>query len=473
MKKLTVILTLLIALCVSGVAAAQDYSDVPEDSRYYEPILRLTRLAVVGGYPDGSFGIDQNITRAEVAVLAVRMGGNGDNATIADSPFTDVPNDYWAAAPITFCAQNGIMNGIGDNLFAPDENITDEELITLLVRLCGGIRREISGKYPDIYIREANLKNITMDYDYEIGHVTNRGEAALLLKNALDAPLTIDDVIYDSQDGNHYKTLYTTVFSGIYPEGMNFASCVAVKSDTTIKINYNTINSYLINGNRYIFAECLEEQGFDVTSDENGVYVTRDLKEIPDCMIEYYKAIGTYHNLWSDDKYDLTGEPSRVYLDGELVESYAVTGGHLISVDALERYDKYTQYDIFTANMKCVEQGTLTKPDIHKFDDPTNNITLEVQYTGTTLPPEMTVKWHDEENDKYYRAYYVGSGRYPYTDYCIYAGGECDENWKLKNGVIVIYNKVSSVYKTNVYENYEKVCIITRDGGIETVEYLK
>lgn len=456
-------MVLAIGIVFAFPCYGQDYSDVPETSEYYEPVLRLSRLSVVGGYPDGSFGIDKNITRAEVAVLAVRMSGNSDNVTKLESSYDDVSNDYWAADFIMFCKENGIMNGVGDNKFNPEADITDEELITLLVRLSGTDTNNFL--YPDSYIKEANLKDITREYDYEIGHIITRGEAAVLLRNTLDAPLTKDGVTYNGREETEYETIYTTIFGGVYPLGMKFASSAGVKNGT-VNINYNSINLYELNGEKYIFAECLEEQGFDVSYDEgkNAVYVVRDKKEIPDCMIGFKTATGTYVNPWNDDKYSLTDKNTQVYLDGELVESHSTEGGNLISVEELNRYGTRTEggFDILVSNMVKKSQSGMST--VYAFEDEPNNYVSAVVFADGWYVPSVTVYNYDEEQNKYYKCMYHdrsfgGGGREPYYEYTFTESGECDADKNLINGVYSTHNKVAIYWRR----------YLVRDGAAELI----
>ena len=55
-------------------------------------------------------------------------------AFAAKVEFTDVPANHWASQSITAMADKGIMSGIGNNLFAPNQQLSNAEFITMLVR---------------------------------------------------------------------------------------------------------------------------------------------------------------------------------------------------------------------------------------------------------------------------------------------------------------------------------------------------
>lgn len=64
--------------------------------------------------------------------LAVTMLST--TAFAASVKFTDVPSNHWASSSITEMADKGIMSGIGNNLFAPSQQLSNAEFITMLVR---------------------------------------------------------------------------------------------------------------------------------------------------------------------------------------------------------------------------------------------------------------------------------------------------------------------------------------------------
>jgi len=88
---------------------------------------------LVRGNPDSTFNPYGRFTRAEAATVLWR---------VVDSPmperavqFSDVAPGAWYAAPVAWAAEQGIILGRGNNLFAPGETITRQEFFVLLERL--------------------------------------------------------------------------------------------------------------------------------------------------------------------------------------------------------------------------------------------------------------------------------------------------------------------------------------------------
>ena len=112
-----------------------DYSDVPEDAWMAEAVDYVSRRGLFNGYPDGSFGVDDNMSRAMTAVVLWRIAGRPDFQ--GTNAFTDVPENAWYLKEVTWAADVGYIKGVGDDLFAPETNITYQMLCTLLHRLSG------------------------------------------------------------------------------------------------------------------------------------------------------------------------------------------------------------------------------------------------------------------------------------------------------------------------------------------------
>lgn len=90
----------------------------------------LADKGLMTGYSDGSFKPNNSISRAEaVKVLATELG-----LEPAESSFTDVTTDHWAAGYIGAAEQAGIMTGYDDGTFKPEATLSREEMAALLVR---------------------------------------------------------------------------------------------------------------------------------------------------------------------------------------------------------------------------------------------------------------------------------------------------------------------------------------------------
>jgi len=190
------LLSLVLALAMilgtfSFVSAASDI----EGTVYEDAVDRLSLLNVLQGYPDGTFKPDNQITRAEFAAVAVRIKGLEDAANATKglaTGFIDVPASHWASGYVGTAAKLGIVNGIGNNLFAPEAPVKYEEAITMIVRALGyEPAAKAKGGYPYGYIIVANEVGLLDDVKGVQGLPAVRGVVAQIADNALEIPLMI------------------------------------------------------------------------------------------------------------------------------------------------------------------------------------------------------------------------------------------------------------------------------------------
>ena len=99
---------------------------------YHEAVDYALRNKLMGGYGNGLFGPNNNLTRAQLAQILYNREGRP--AVTGSSPFTDVANGAWYSDAITWAAANGIVGGYGGGLFGPNDNITREQLAAILWR---------------------------------------------------------------------------------------------------------------------------------------------------------------------------------------------------------------------------------------------------------------------------------------------------------------------------------------------------
>ncbi len=93
-------------------------------------IKSLVNAGTIAGYPDGSFKPDNTITRAEFAVvLAKAFKLETKNGKV----FTDTEN-HWAQDYIATANAFGIINGYSDIAFGPDDMITREQMVAMIVK---------------------------------------------------------------------------------------------------------------------------------------------------------------------------------------------------------------------------------------------------------------------------------------------------------------------------------------------------
>lgn len=124
----------VLILCSSTAAAAQQkkFSDVSDTYWAKESIEYLTDRGIINGYPDGRFGIEDPITRAQAAVMIMRYFGWGDLSGQPDPGYPDLTPKYWAYNEIAAVYNLDIFKPKGK--FQPELPVTRAEMADMLVK---------------------------------------------------------------------------------------------------------------------------------------------------------------------------------------------------------------------------------------------------------------------------------------------------------------------------------------------------
>ena len=165
MRNLKKLLALVVAcVMVFGVvasAAVVNFPDVASNAKYAEAVKVLSGLNVINGDDKGNFNPDQNVTRAEMAKILCTLIGAGTQGQV-DSGFADVTAAHWASGYVKHAKGLGIIAGYNDVEFGPEDNVTYEQAIKLIVAALGyTYMAEDKGGYPSGYMMVAADLKIT------------------------------------------------------------------------------------------------------------------------------------------------------------------------------------------------------------------------------------------------------------------------------------------------------------------------
>ena len=188
MKKIiAVILAVIMIMSLATVAfAANSFTDI-SNSKNKEAIETLYELGVIDGYSKTKFGPKLTLSRAEACAVMVRAL-YGDKIVYWTNSFTDVPARAWYAPYVDVAVYYDIMHGHSATTFAPDEDITYDQMATLVLNALGYNAPQLSGTWPENVERIANILGL---YDntsrFVLGSdAITREDACQMLYNALD-----------------------------------------------------------------------------------------------------------------------------------------------------------------------------------------------------------------------------------------------------------------------------------------------
>ena len=266
---------MLSVMVVGAGAAFSDQSKIKNT----EAVDMCTALNIIGGYPDGTFKPEGNITRAEVTkMICVALNGGEEPAvsTNATPTFNDVrgnANAAWAEGYIESCAAQGIVSGVGGGKFAPNGNVTGTQLAKMLL-VALGYKADIQNFTGNAWATNVNVlatqKGLYKDLEkLDVSAALTRDNAAQMIWNALQAK----EVKYE----------YTLV-----SENGQLTSKITVKDDekTLMQDKYNAVDyeygvmtSFEYNSDKsewtYYFDGTLgtsHEHGYTTTADFTSLY---------------------------------------------------------------------------------------------------------------------------------------------------------------------------------------------------------
>lgn len=108
------------------------FEDVLENDWYYDAIQFVCNNKLFNGASDTKFEPNVNMTRGMLVTVLYRLAG--EPVTNKSIPFADVNMAMYYANAISWAKQNNIVNGVDDVNFAPDMEISREQLIVILHR---------------------------------------------------------------------------------------------------------------------------------------------------------------------------------------------------------------------------------------------------------------------------------------------------------------------------------------------------
>ncbi len=95
-------------------------------------ITKLVSLEIVNGMGDGTFGPDENLTRAQFLTMLSKIDSNENINVTATKTFKDVPASEWYYKVVNWGVKNNVVNGYDDGTFCPDKKVTREQMCVML-----------------------------------------------------------------------------------------------------------------------------------------------------------------------------------------------------------------------------------------------------------------------------------------------------------------------------------------------------
>lgn len=179
--------------------------EIPSDLAFDKELTS----SYIKGDTEGTFRPDDSITRAEFATIISRsLNKKMDDAQSSDTNFNDVSSSDWYAKAIAFVQSMGLINGYEDGTFRPEASITRAEAAVIIMRVekiqgdvVTGTLTDISGNWAEKEILAAYAKGLISGYPdgtFRPENRITRAETVTMLNNVLDIkPIEASDVFTD------------------------------------------------------------------------------------------------------------------------------------------------------------------------------------------------------------------------------------------------------------------------------------
>ena len=313
MKKLLALM-LSMAMVFTIGTSVMAYPDVKEGTYVSEAVTVLSNLDILNGYEDGTFKPEATITRAEMAKIVCETLGYysmGSDKT----PFDDVEPKHWAAGYINTAASLGIINGYGNGKFGPEDTVTYEQAVKMVVCALGYEAMAADrGGWPAGYTSVAANIGLTKGMSSSV-----RGDIAVLIYNALTTPVMEQtsygsDTRYEVLDGagnKDYKTILTKrdiyIATGIVGDTFN-------KDEIKFEVTRDSEDGEFEASEKEITFLMGNSDIANYTHQEVEVYVAEDDGEYTVLAVKAAKKTETF-TLVSDDVKDINGNKITYYVD--------------------------------------------------------------------------------------------------------------------------------------------------------------
>lgn len=138
------------------------FGDVKDDDWFAPNVAYVVENELFTGRSALIFDPDTAMTRAEFVSVIWRLAGEPEFDNTSKPKYDDCKGNKWYTAAINWSTKNGIVNGIGNNLFDPDGNITREQIVTILYRYADYLKLDhasVSADYKTKFVDGKTVSN--------------------------------------------------------------------------------------------------------------------------------------------------------------------------------------------------------------------------------------------------------------------------------------------------------------------------
>ena len=313
-KLLALVLALVMSMSLVTISNAA-FKDADKID-YTEAVDVMNAVGVFIGDEKGNFNAKENLTREQAAkiIAYLELGSKAADALVGGATFTDVASTRWSAGFVGYCAQAGIVSGVGDSKFDPAGQLTALQFGKMLLVEIGYDAKAAGMTGTDWAINTSKLLATTglmNGIDGSVNQVLTREKAAQMTLNALKTPT----VEYATKGSNITVNGAEINFGASTP---TYVTNTLAKYQTISKDKLTNSDEYTIELGEKLYTKLVLKDTTDAFGRPTRTWTFENKKVgeyTKDADLEYTAGV-KYKDIYSDLGLTETAKTSAYYVDG-------------------------------------------------------------------------------------------------------------------------------------------------------------
>ena len=314
-KLLALVLALVMSMSLVTISNAA-FKDADKID-YKEAVDVMNAVGVFVGDEKGNFNAKENLTREQAAkiIAYLELGSKAADAMVGGNTFTDVASSRWSAGFIAYCAQAGIVSGVGDGKFAPAGQLTALQFGKMLLVELGYDAKAAGMVGTDWTINTSKLMATTglmNGIDGSVNQVLSREKAAQMTLNALKTPT----VEYATKGSNITVNGAEINFGASVP---TYVTNTVAKEQTISKDTLTNSKEYTIELGEKLYKKLVLSDTTDAFGRPTRTWTFENKKVgeyVKDADLEYTAAV-EYKAIYADLALSNAAKIDEYYIDGK------------------------------------------------------------------------------------------------------------------------------------------------------------
>ena len=314
-KLLALVLALVMSMSLVTIsnAAFKDADSID----YKEAVDVMNAVGVFVGDEKGNFNAKENLTREQAAkiIAYLELGSKAADALPGGATFTDVASTRWSAGFVGYCAQAGIVSGVGDSKFDPAGQLTALQFGKMLLVEIGYDAKATGMVGTDWAINTSKLMATTglmNGIDGSVNQVLSREKAAQMTLNALKTPT----VEYATKGSNITVNGAEINFGASVP---TYVTNTVAKEQTISKDTLTNSKEYTIELGEKLYKKLVLSDTTDAFGRPTRTWTFENKKVgeyVKDADLEYTAAV-EYKAIYADLALSNAAKIDEYYIDGK------------------------------------------------------------------------------------------------------------------------------------------------------------